>query len=211
MTSLNEESNASNTELSEIKDKLSLLCSQLSELQPQLKDLASLSEKISRLEENFLMVADVHRYDRLRSVLAAGNWFEADKETISLILEIAGEEQEELNPNKILQFPCNDLRVIDQLWRKYSDNRFGFSTQLHHYLEIGGNLSSTIEQNQQLIEKWGERLGWRENNQWKKCSELDYSLNAPEGCHPSRWWNSPYGSKMTNFFLNRLMTCNLNE
>ncbi|MGL4881256.1 MAG: GUN4 domain-containing protein, partial [Waterburya sp.] len=32
---------------------------------------------------------------------------------------------------------------------------------------------------------------------------------APVGCHPSRWWNSPYGSKMTNFFLGRLITCDI--
>ena len=198
-----------NTDLSEIKSQLQQLCSQLAEIQPHLNQLTSLSEKVNRLEDNLMLVADVHRYDGLRRYLVEGNWFEADKETIRLILDIAGLEQEELSPDEIKQFPCNDLRVIDQLWSKYSNGRFGFSIQLRIYQELGGNLAATIEQNQQLIEKWGEQLGWRENNRWKHCNELDYSLNAPQGGHPSRWWNSPYGSKMTNFFLNRLITCNL--
>ena len=203
------EENLLNTDLLEIKSQLQQLCSQLAEIQPHLNQLTSLSEKVNRLEDNLMLVADVHRYDGLRRYLVEGNWFEADKETIRLILDIAGMPQEELSPDEIKQFPCNDLRVIDQLWSKYSNGRFGFSIQLRIYQELGGNLAATIEQNQQLIEKWGEQLGWRENKRWKPCNELDYSLNAPQGGHPSRWWNSPYGSKMTNFFLNRLITCNL--
>ncbi|MGF1480904.1 MAG: GUN4 domain-containing protein [Cyanophyceae cyanobacterium] len=203
------EDNVVNSDLSEIKNQLQQLCSQLSQIQPQLNQLSSLSDKVSRLEENLMMVADVHRYDGLRQYLADGNWFEADKETIRLILDIAGLAQEELSPNEIQRFPCNDLRVIDQLWNKYSQGRFGFTPQLRLYQEVGGDLNATIVQDQKIIEQWGEKVGWRENNRWKPCNELDYSLNAPLGCHPSRWWNSPYGSKMTNFFLNRLMTCNL--
>ena len=207
---LNNEGNLQqDNDLVEIKSQLKLLCSQLSEIKPQLNQLSALSEKISRLEENFMLVADVHRFDRLRNLLAAQNWFEADKETINLILDIAGREIEELSPEDIQQFPCNELRVIDQLWSKYSLGRFGFSTQLRIYQEVGGDLGATIEQDQQLVEKWGDRVGWRDSNRWKKCSELDYTLNAPVGCHPSRWWNSPYGSKMTNFFLNRLINCSL--
>ena len=155
MANSNEE-NLSNTDLSEIKSQLKQLCSQLAEIQPHLNQLTSLSEKVNRLEDNLMLVADVHRYDGLRRYLVEGNWFEADKETIRLILDIAGMAQEELSPDEIKQFPCNDLRVIDQLWSKYSNGRFGFSTQLRIYQELGGNLAATIEQNQQLIEKWGE-------------------------------------------------------
>lgn len=206
---LNNEGNLQDNDLLEIKSQLKLLCSQLTEIQPQLNQLSALSEKISRLEENFMLVADVHRFDRLRNLLAQSNWFEADRETINLIVDIGGQELEELSPDRIQEFPCNELRVIDQLWSKYSNGRFGFGIQLRLYQELGGNLTTTIEQNQQLVEKWGDRVGWRENNRWRKCNELDYSLNAPVGCHPSRWWNSPYGSKMTNFFLSRLISCGL--
>jgi GUN4-like len=141
--------------------------------------------------------------------LIAENWFEADKETINLILDVTSKEIEALTPEDIQHFPCKDLMTIDRLWLKYSHNRFGFTPQLKIYQQVGGNLRTTIEQNQQIVEEWGEILGWRKDNRWLPCKELDFSLNAPEGCHPSRWWNSPYGSKMTNFFLGRLITCEI--
>ena len=141
--------------------------------------------------------------------MADQNWFEADKETIRVILAITAREIEELTPEDIQNFPCKDLMVIDRLWMKYSEDRFGFTPQMKSYLEQGGNFDTTVEQNQQLIEAWGEKMGWRKDNRWLPCNELDFSLNAPLGCHPSRWWNSPYGSKMTNFFLGRLISCDV--
>lgn len=165
--------------------------------------------EISELKDNFFLVSDIYRYRNLQNYLAEKKWSEADTETLNLILKITEKEIEDLSPEDIKLLPCKDLMTIDQLWRKHSENRFGFSIQLGVYQELGGNLDTTVEQNQELIAKWGHRLGWRENNRWLKCSELDYSLNAPVGCHPSRWWNSPYGSKMTNFFLGRLISCSL--
>ncbi|CCQ59603.1 GUN4 domain-containing protein, partial [Crocosphaera watsonii] len=36
-------------------------------------------------------------------------------------------------------FPCEDLRIIDQLWVKYSNGQFGFSVQKQIYMdELGG-------------------------------------------------------------------------
>lgn len=170
-----------------------------------------ITTKISEIKESFFLVSDIYRYKNLQKYLTEEKWSEADTETIDLILKITEKESEDLSPEDIKRFPCKDLMTIDRLWRKYSKNRFGFSIQLSFYQELGGTLDTTIEQNQELIAEWGSRLGWRKNNRWLKCSELDYSLNAPTGCHPSRWWNSPYGSKMTNFFLGRLMNCNLSQ
>ncbi|MDJ0567562.1 MAG: GUN4 domain-containing protein [Pleurocapsa sp. MO_192.B19] len=173
------------------------------------KESSEIATKISELKENFFLVSDIYRYRNLQNYLVEEKWSEADTETIDLILKITEKEIEDLSPEDIKQIPCKDLMTIDQLWRKHSKNRFGFSIQLGVYQELGGNLDTTVEQNRELIAKWGDRLGWHEKGRWLKCSELDYSLNAPTGCLPSRWWNSPYGSKMTNFFLGRLISCNL--
>ena len=209
MANPNNEENVEVTQLSEIQTQLAQLNSQLLEIKPYLEQLSTLSEKVSRLEEMLMLVPDVYRYRNLQQYLASGNWFEADKETINIILAVAGKSTEELSPEDIRSFPCNAIATIDQLWLKYSQNRFGFSVQLGIYQSLGGNLDTILEQDRKLIEKWGEKVGWRENNRWRKCDELDYSLNATQGCHPSRWWNSPYGSKMTNFFLARLIACEL--
>ena len=197
------------TQLSAIQEQLSQLTSRFDNLENSLGEISNLSAKVSQLEDDLLLLGDRYRYRNLQNYLATENWFEADKETIRLILAVTAKEIEELTPEDIRHFPCNALTVIDRLWLKYSDGRFGFSPQLKIYQEKGGTLNTTIEQNRQLVEAWGEQLGWRQDNRWLPCSELDFSLNAPLGCHPSRWWNSPYGSKMTNFFLGRLITCDI--
>ena len=197
------------TQLSAIQEQLSQLTSRFDNLEHNLAGVSGISTKISQLEDDLMLLGDRYRYQNLQKYLADENWFEADKETIRLILAVTAKEIEELTPEDIQHFPCNDLTVIDRLWMKYSDGRFGFSPQLKIYQEKGGSFDTTIEQNQQLIEAWGKDLGWRKDNRWLPCSELDFSLNAPMGCHPSRWWNSPYGSKMTNFFLGRLITCEI--
>ena len=209
--------------MSENQEAISQLAAQLSAIQQQLKQLtqrfdrleqsqeqtSDLSIQISRLEDDLMLIGDRYRFQNLQKYLADQNWFEADKETIRVILAITAREIEELTPEDIQNFPCKDLMVIDRLWMKYSEDRFGFTPQMKSYLEQGGNFDTTVEQNQQLIEAWGEKMGWRKDNRWLPCNELDFSLNAPLGCHPSRWWNSPYGSKMTNFFLGRLISCDV--
>ncbi|MGL6340122.1 MAG: GUN4 domain-containing protein [Waterburya sp.] len=196
-------------QLSAIQQQLSQLTSRFDRLESNLADVSSLPGKINQLEDDLMLLGDRYRYQDLQQYLIDQNWFEADKETIKLILAVTAREIEELAPEDIRHFPCNDLIVIDRLWVKYSNGRFGFSPQVKIYQEVGGTFNTTVEQNQQIIETWGERLGWRKDDRWLPCKELDFSLNAPVGCHPSRWWNSPYGSKMTNFFLGRLITCDI--
>ncbi|MBP0016279.1 MAG: GUN4 domain-containing protein [Cyanobacteria bacterium SBLK] len=43
-----------------------------------------------------------------------------------------------LNVQSIDNFPCEDLREIDQLWIHYSKGRFGFSVQKRIYQGLGG-------------------------------------------------------------------------
>lgn len=172
--------------------------------------LTSISDRLTQSEDSLRLVTDVQRYKKLQNLLAAGNFWEADWETIRVIQSVTGEPNlEDITPDDMRQFPCSDLRVIDNLWQTHSQGKFGFSVQIRIYQEVGGSLESTIAQDRKMIEQFGERVGWRDGERWIKCDDLDYTLNAPVGCHPSRWWNSPFGSKMTNFFFNRLITCEI--
>ncbi len=73
-------------------------------------------------------------YTRLRDLLAAGKWKEADMETKQVMLAVAKREKEgRLDERSIDNFPCEDLRTIDQLWVKYSGGKFGFSVQKRIY------------------------------------------------------------------------------
>ncbi|MBE9047027.1 GUN4 domain-containing protein [Pleurocapsales cyanobacterium LEGE 10410] len=174
--------------------------------------IKELEERIASLEEKLLRVSNVYRYETLQNLLKENKWLEADKETVRLILAIAGQtEIENLRPSEIEHIDCSELQVIDRLWLEYSDGRFGFSIQAKAYQDLGGSEQTTIEQNTELVEKWGDLLGWRDSGNWVKCSDLEYSKNAAEGGLPGLWWNSPYGSKMTNYFLARLLRCKINK
>lgn len=194
----------------DLQAQLSQLGAQLTAIQTQLGQLPELATKVAGIEESLMLVSDIYRYQPLKKYLEVGNFRQADTETVRVIQAILGRDDlEEIGPELVENFPCNALQTIDRLWRKYSRDRFGFSRQLETYQGVGGTLESTIAQDRDLVEAWGKELGWRENNAWVKCRDLPYTLEAPIGCHPAQWWNSPYGSKMTNFFLARLMACDV--
>ena len=92
------------------------------------------------------------------------------------MLQVAGREREgRLRIEDIDNFPCEDLRTINQLWLDYSNGKFGFSVQKEIYESLGG----TTEYNQKVWEKFGNRVGWRKGGifkEWKWLSYEDYDL-----------------------------------
>ena len=169
-----------------------------------------LTERIARLEDALTLVTDVERYQRLQQLLKTGKLLEADHETLHVLLQEAGTpEREDLTPDAVKKFPCSVLRIIDRLWTTYTGGRFGFSVQLRLYQEVGGTLESAISQDLTLLRHLGDQVGWREQGQWKTIDQAPHSLTDPIGCYPVIWWDSPYGAKMVNYFLVRLLTCEL--
>lgn len=75
-------------------------------------------------------------YTKLRDLLAAGQWREANRETARVIYKAADRTERGwgLTLEDISHFPCEDLQTIDQLWLHYSDGKFGFSIQKEIYL-----------------------------------------------------------------------------
>ena len=69
-------------------------------------------------------------YTRLRDLLQAKDWKAADQATADLMCKVMNRQKEGwLRVEDIENFPCQDLRTIDQLWVKYSNGHFGFSVQ----------------------------------------------------------------------------------
>ena len=99
--------------------------------------------------------------------------------------------------------------VVDQLWQKYSNNRFGFSVQLRLYQSLGGNMDTIRAQENKYLQMNGEKIGWRVNGKLVEYDDFNFSLDAAEGALPGNWWNSPYRAKMANFFLARLIACEI--
>jgi hypothetical protein len=175
---------------------------------------SSLSERVSqleeRLEEALMLLPDTHRYGKLRDLLADGKWKEADLETTKIMIEITGKDsREEISPADVQIFPCNAIRTLDRLWTKYSNNRFGFSVQLRLYQSLGGSIDTIRSQSNEFLARTSNTIGWSKNNKRIEYDDFDFSLSAPEGALPGNWWQSPYGAKMANFFLARLLACEL--
>ncbi|NJK38133.1 MAG: GUN4 domain-containing protein [Oscillatoriales cyanobacterium RM2_1_1] len=179
----------------------------------QPETLEELTQQIAQLETKLTqaleLLGDIYRYGKLRDFLLTGDFRAADEETTLVMLEIAGHgNHEQMTPEDVLQFPCSAIQLIDQLWLKYSKGRFGFSVQNRIYQELGGTDDITlIDMN--LLHRVGDRLGARANNQWIPYNDLDFTLSAPEGCFPAKWWDSPYGAKMIIYFSARLMACGI--
>jgi len=96
-------------------------------------------EEIAELDSVAEQVKDV-RYADLESYLKKNQWKEADSETYRLMItEIGKEEGQWFDSEDILNFPCDPLKAIDELWVNYSSGRFGFSVQRKMYEDCGGN------------------------------------------------------------------------
>ncbi|MEG3903296.1 serine/threonine-protein kinase [Microcoleus sp. B4-C5] len=119
-------------------------------------------------------------YSHLRDLLAAGKWKEADEETLKVMLKAARRENERyFTTESIKNFPCDDLRTIDQLWVKYSQGHFGFSVQKKIWLSVGGKIDYETGC------KLGDDMGWRKGGSWLNNSDLTYNKQAPSGQLPT--------------------------
>ena len=121
-------------------------------------------------------------YTRLHTLLAAGQWREADEETKVVMLKAAGREQEGLLDRESSEnFPSEDLHTIDQLWVKYSQGRFGFSVQKWVWESIVENSTTELEASShrrfdenfgKQVKKFSERVGWYVEENWLHFRDL---------------------------------------
>jgi serine/threonine protein kinase len=119
-------------------------------------------------------------YTKLRDLLAAEKWQQADKETAALMLKASGRESW-LRVADIEKFPVQELRTIDQLWREYSRDRFGLSVQKRIW-------QSMVDSHQTEWKAWccfGDTIGWRVKGNWLAYSSLNFTPKAPEGELPA--------------------------
>lgn len=115
-------------------------------------------------------------YSQLKTLLESKRFKEADRETARLMLWITNRtKQGWIEPKGITtqQFPCKDILTIDALWLSNSNGKFGFSIQKRIWQEV------------RQTEKFGDKVGWRENNKWLTTEEINYDLRPPEGRLPS--------------------------
>ncbi|EAZ94216.1 hypothetical protein CY0110_10087 [Crocosphaera chwakensis CCY0110] len=112
------------------------------------------------------------RYQTLLNYLSSGRWKDADEETAKVMLQVANRVKEGwLDIDDIENFPCEDLRIIDQVWVKYSNGRFGFSVQKKIYIdELGG----TTEYNEKVWKEFCYDVGWIQKEIYLDYSDLSF-------------------------------------
>lgn len=149
-------------------------------------------------------------YTKLRDLLAGQKWKEADLETTNVIVQAVGREEGKLIVEDLEKLPCSDLRTIDTLWVKYSNDLFGFSVQKRTWQSVGGSLDAPRETDYETWQRFGEKVGWRISDSWLFWEQLSFTLNADVGHLPAlsngRWSRSWWGLNY-HLILRRLEAC----
>jgi hypothetical protein len=125
----------------------------------------------------------------LEKLLSGSNpsWREANEVTFNIIREMAKTTKNGIDVNSINKVPCGRLKEINSLWLKYSNDNFGFSVQKQIYLEAGGIVGNY--NNDEIWHKFGNLVGWRDNNGWIEHGGITFGISAPAGHLPARvWW-----------------------
>ncbi|MGF1459536.1 MAG: GUN4 N-terminal ARM-like repeat domain-containing protein [Leptolyngbyaceae cyanobacterium] len=116
-------------------------------------------------------------YSEIQTALIAQDFEHADRLTLQKMCELAGPnaiKRKWLYFTEVNIFPIYELQTLDQLWRIYSEGKFGFSKQREIWLGAGRDW-----------EKFWPRIAWKQGNVWTRYpGEFAWNLQAPIGHLP---------------------------
>ena len=137
------------------------------------------------------------------------SWREANEQTRMLMLQaLAKGKYEWIEKESMLNFPCDDLQIIDSLWAKYSNNKFGFVSQ--------NKIWNDANQSFWRGKEFSSLVGWIDYRQsYKEQDELNFSIDAPQGHLPYIPRFSGILRQKTGYWLfspisSRLDSCSMN-
>jgi hypothetical protein len=74
-------------------------------------------------------------YTKLRALLSGSKWQEANQETWNVMCQAARKNiGSVLTTEEVKQISCDDLQLIDNLWKQHSKGRYGFGAQNQIYM-----------------------------------------------------------------------------
>jgi hypothetical protein len=136
------------------------------------------------------------RYQSLVNYLANGLWKQADLETRRIMLDTFQRPPNgTLSPEDVASYPCDDLRILDQLWVEFSGGHFGLSLQMQLYVEMG-NVIGGDEGSTKAWSQFYEAAGWLVNGVHRAYEDFEFSLDSPSG-HLPFWCSLPYQIRLT--------------
>jgi F0F1-type ATP synthase epsilon subunit len=134
----------------------------------------------------------------LNELLQSKKWKEADWETAKIIYAIAQNELPSYHGYKnnppdcivgehVKVIPRKYLKNIDNLWKKHSNGRFGFSVQKRLFKTICKENSSSyspyLYNYNGTYDKFGDLVGWRKEQNWLYYADLHDSLKTAAPGH----------------------------
>ena len=168
------------------QNKLDLADQLYRETTKQIDDWSTL---ISDLENGLKASVKDSKYAELARLVNAGEWRAADQETYRLMITTVGKEKGQgLDREDLENFPCEDLRAIDNLWVTASNGHFGFSVQKKIWEKCGSPMLYGDD-----YTKFMEAVGWRSGDDSVSYSQYKFSSTlSPMG-------ELPYQTRMAGF------------
>ncbi|XP_039010748.1 tetrapyrrole-binding protein, chloroplastic-like [Hibiscus syriacus] len=140
-------------------------------------------------------------FDTLQHLLSTQNFRQADEETRRLLILLAGEQSQKRGYvffSEVQYIPETDLKAIDELWRKYSNNKFGYSVQKNIWKKVNKDFTKLF-----LKLGWMKKLDTEieQYNYRAFPDEFTWELNdeTPEGHLPLT--NALRGTRLFNSIL----------
>jgi uncharacterized caspase-like protein len=134
-------------------------------------------------------------YRELEKLLKAKEWRSADELTAKLMCQVAGREKVGwLRKEDINQFPCEELRSINQLWVHYSNSKFGFSVQTKLWVECGNGIEKYVYE-YKLWKKFAAKVGWYhpQKDDWRTYTEFMDNTKNGQNALPASFPRLVYG------------------
>jgi GUN4-like/NACHT domain len=172
----------------------------------ELRPTIMASKSMATIEQ----VIIISRHSKLKELLKDKNWEAADQETYRLMITSVGKEEgQRFSSDNFENFPCAELRAIDQLWVSASHGYFGFSVQKKIWEDCLGSTASIDTYDFHALRDFEERVGWEDGEgEW----ELSYPVlqkKTRSGHLPGLFWHSLDTIPDTILVFSRIMTCGL--
>ena len=125
-----------------------------------------------------------HLLAELDYLMQQKNWQEADRQDYGFLVFVGDKDEDGLEWRELEQFPCNDLKELDDIWLKNSANKYGYSVQkdiLSGIYQDRGETFYSVDWEQRRLINWSdeaylqfaEEIGWRnEDGEWLAYRDL---------------------------------------
>ena len=137
-------------------------------------------EKELRKEKEYLMANQEQIYQKLEEYLRQKDWKKADYETAYIMYQWMVIENYDYFYDLFRGVSLDVIEDLDRLWMKYSEGKFGIKGQAKIYRDLGG----TEEYNYEIWDRFGDRVGWKQGEQWLELDEVAYRTTETHNFFP---------------------------